>query len=40
VHKVVIVKVDGESYRQREALERAERKAMEPKERAKKRRSP
>ena len=40
VHKVEIVKVDGESYRQREAMERAERKAKERKERAKKRRSP
>lgn len=36
VHKVEIVKIDGESYRQREAMERAEKKA---KERAKKRRS-
>jgi DNA replication protein DnaC len=40
VHKVEIVKIDGESYRQKEALERAERKAKERKERAKKRRSP
>ncbi len=39
VHKVEIVKIDGESFRQREALERAERKAKERKERAKKRRS-
>lgn len=39
VHKVEIVKVDGESYRQREALERAERKAKERKARAKQRRS-
>lgn len=40
VHKVEIVKVDGESYRQKEALERAERKAKERKESANKRRSP
>ena len=40
VHKVEIVKIDGESFRQREALERAERKAKERKERAKKRSSP
>ena len=39
VHKVEIVKIDGESYRQREALERAERKAKERKDRAKKPRS-
>ena len=39
VHKVEIVKIDGESYRQREALERADRKAKERTERAKKRRS-
>lgn len=40
VHKVEIVKIDGESYRQKEALERAERKAKERKGRAKQRRSP
>ena len=39
VHKVEIVKIDGESYRQKEALERAERKAKERKDRTK-RRSP
>lgn len=39
VHKVEIVKIDGESYRQKEAMERAETKAKERKERAKKRRS-
>ena len=38
VHKVEIVKIDGESYRQKEAMERAERKAKERKDRAKKRR--
>lgn len=37
VHKVEIVKIDGESYRQKEAMERAERKATERK--ATKRRS-
>lgn len=31
VHKVEIVKIDGESYRQKEAMERAERKAKERK---------
>jgi DNA replication protein DnaC len=40
VHKVEIVKIDGESYRQKEALERAERKAQERKSRTKQRRSP
>jgi DNA replication protein DnaC len=40
VHKVEVVKIDGESYRQKEALERAERKAKERKDRAKTRRSP
>ena len=39
VHKAEIVKIDGESYRQKEAMERAARKAKERKERAKKRRS-
>jgi DNA replication protein DnaC len=32
VHKVEIVKIDGESYRQKEAMERAERKAKERKQ--------
>jgi DNA replication protein DnaC len=32
VHKVDIVKIDGESYRQKEVTERAERKARERKE--------
>jgi DNA replication protein DnaC len=40
VHKVEIVKVDGESYRQKEAMERAEQKAKERKARSKQRRSP
>ncbi|MFN6192272.1 MAG: hypothetical protein ACK5BN_00425 [Planctomycetota bacterium] len=40
VHKVEIVKVDGESYRQKEAMERAEQKARERKARSKQRRSP
>lgn len=39
VHKAELVSIDGESYRQKEALERAEQKAKERKERAKKRRS-
>jgi DNA replication protein DnaC len=39
VHKAEIIKIDGESYRQKEAMERAARKAKERKERAKKRRS-
>jgi DNA replication protein DnaC len=39
VHKVEIVKIDGESYRQREAMERADRKAKERKERPKRRSS-
>ena len=39
IHKVEIVKIDGESYRQREALERAERTAKERKERTRKQRS-
>ena len=39
VHKVELIKIDGESYRQREAMERAERQATERKERAKKRRA-
>lgn len=39
VHKVEIVKIDGESYRQKEAKERAERKTQERKARAKKARS-
>lgn len=38
VHKVEIVKIDGESYRQKEAMERAERKAKERKQRNKQRR--
>src|SRR5690606_13693557 len=37
VHKAEIVKIDGESYRQKEAMERAERRAKERKERARKR---
>lgn len=40
VHKVEIVKIDGDSYRQKEAMERAERKGRERKSRAKQRRSP
>lgn len=39
VHKAEIVKIDGDSYRQKEAMERAEQKAKERKERSKKRRS-
>lgn len=39
VHKVEIVKIDGESYRQKEAKERAERQAKEREGKAKKRRS-
>ena len=38
VHKVEIVKVDGDSYRQKEAMELAERKATERKNRARQRR--
>lgn len=38
VHRVEIVKIDGDSYRQKEAMERAEQKAKERKEKAKKRR--
>lgn len=34
VHKVEIVTIDGESYRQKEALERAEQKAKDRRERA------
>lgn len=39
VHKVEIVKIDGESFRQKEAMDRAEQKAKERKERARKRRA-
>lgn len=39
VHKVEIVKIDGESYRQKEAMERAEQKSKERKEREKQRRT-
>jgi hypothetical protein len=40
VHKVEIVKIDGESYRQREAMERAEQRAKDRSDRARKRGSP
>jgi DNA replication protein DnaC len=40
VHKVEIVRIDGESYRQREAMERAEQRAKDRSDRAKKRSSP
>lgn len=36
VHKVEIVKIDGESYRQKEAMARAEQRAKERKDRARK----
>jgi DNA replication protein DnaC len=40
VHRVEIVKIDGESYRQREALARAELRAKDRSERVKKRGAP
>lgn len=39
VHKVEIVKIDGESYRQKEAMERAERRAKERKQHGRRGRS-
>ena len=39
VHRAEIVKIDGDSYRQKEAMERAERRAKERAAAAKKRRS-
>ncbi len=39
VHRAEIVKIDGDSYRQKEAMERAERRAKERADAAKKRRS-
>jgi DNA replication protein DnaC len=39
VHKVEIVKIEGESYRQKEAMERAERRAKERKQNSRQRRS-
>jgi DNA replication protein DnaC len=40
VHRAEIVKIDGDSYRQKEAMERAERRAKERAAAKKKRRSP